>query len=122
MIKKTTIIFGIILTLFGLMGFLPNPIVGRHAFFITDTFHNIIHLIIGFCLLAIALRGEGASLKALKIFGGFFVLLAILGFFAEEQKFLGVMAINNADTWLHFILGGILLFYSEKFSKNEAEK
>lgn len=117
MIKKTTIIFGIILALFGLLGFLPNPIVGRHAFFMADSVHNSLHLILGIGLIAMGLKSASAGLKSLKIIGSFFILIAVAGFFTEDRKFLGMFSINLWDTWLHLFLGGLLLFYSEKFSK-----
>ena len=120
MIKKTTLIIGTVLFIFGLAGFLPNPLVGKHAFFVTAVLHNLIYILVGLFVIFMGLNKENTGQKALKFFGGFFVLLAVLGFFAEEQKILGMILINSADTWLHFFLGALLLFYSEKFSKHAA--
>lgn len=117
MVKKTTLIIGGLLIIFGILGFLPNPVVGLRAFFITDIFHNILHLLAGFGLVLMGFKSDSAGITAQKVFGVCFTILAIVGFFSSQQKLIGLVNMNSADNWLHFFLGGLLLFYSQKYSK-----
>mgnify|MGYP003394644112 CR=1 FL=1 len=109
MSKKLAMVFGVVFVLVGLLGFFTNPIVGASGFFVTDVLHNIVHLLVGVLLLVASSKGSSASSKALKVFGVVYLILALDGFF-QPNMLLGLVTANSADTWLHLVLGVVLLF------------
>jgi hypothetical protein len=113
MAKKLAVIFGIVFALVGILGFFPNSIVGYATstgspIFLTDVIHNIVHLLIGIILLIAAGKGMRASSMALKVFGVVYIILFIDGLI-ETNKLLGFITQNSNDTWLHLVLGVVLL-------------
>jgi uncharacterized protein DUF4383 len=107
--KTLAMVFGYVFVIVGILGFFSNPIVGSEGFFLTDTVHNIIHLVSGIVFLWVA---YGAPMKAgavMKIFGVVYLLIAILGFFQGEGELLGFIASNMNDVWLHLVLGIVIL-------------
>jgi hypothetical protein len=111
MAKKLAVLFGIVFVLVGVLGFIPNPIVGATALFVTDALHNIVHLLIGVVLLIVAMSAPEKSSLWLKIFGVIYLLLAVLGFILNPSggALLGLVMMNTADHWLHVVLGVVLL-------------
>lgn len=110
MAKTLAYVFGIIFVIVGLLGlFVPNPLIGSGAaaFFATNTLHDSVHLVIGLVLLAVAIWCPRVSSLWLKIIGAIYLVLAILGF-AVAGPIAGVM-LNDADNWLHVVLGLVLL-------------
>lgn len=109
MAKTLAYIFGIIFVLVGLLGlFVSNPLVGQGSLFDTNTAHDLVHLIIGLILLAVAMWAPMQSSMWLKIVGAVYLLVAILGLFTSSPL-LGLVEINDADNWLHIVLGVVLL-------------
>lgn len=111
MAKTIALVFGVIFVLVGLLGFVPNPLVGMEGIFETDAMHNIVHLLFGIILLFVALKAAGKSALWLKILGAVYLVLAILGFLMvpEGGALLGFVHANHADHWLHVVLGVVLL-------------
>ena len=95
------------------IGFVPNPLVGADALFVTNTAHNLVHLLtaVGFGLVAVV--GDRASVIFMKAFGVVYMLVGILGFVvlgaAPEGHLLGLVHINRLDNFLHVGLGVIIL-------------
>lgn len=108
MAKKLAVIFGIVFVIVGILGFIPNPIVGAEAYFVTDAIHNVVHLLVGVILLIAAGKGASASSMALKIFGVVYLILFIDGL-VQPEMLLGFVKQNSADTYLHLVLGVVLL-------------
>ena len=110
MAKKLAIVFGIVFVLVGLLGFVSNPIIGMNtdAIFLTDAIHNIVHLLIGVVLLIAGSKSEGAAASAMKLFGIVYLVLFLNGLVTPDQL-LGFVTQNQNDTWLHLILGIVLL-------------
>lgn len=110
MAKKLAIIFGIVFVLVGLLGFVSNPIVGMNAeaYFLTDAVHNIVHLLIGVLLLVAGAKSESAAASSMKIFGIVYLVLFLNGL-VDENTLLGFVTQNAHDTWLHLVLGIVLL-------------
>ncbi len=106
MAKKLAMLFGIVFVLVGALGFISNPIVGEGGYFQTDMIHNAIHLVVGVLMLIMA--GNMATL-ALNLFGAIYVLLGVIGFVQGGDKLLGLIVHNSHDTWLHLVLGLVLL-------------
>jgi hypothetical protein len=111
MSKKFAVIFGVVFVIVGIMGFFGNPIVGRvenNPIFVTDALHDLVHIIIGVVLVIAGTKSMSAAGTALKVFGVVYLLLAIDGFF-QPDSLLGFVTANSADTWLHLVLGIVLL-------------
>jgi hypothetical protein len=106
-------VFGGIFVLVGLLGFISNPIVGPAGMFVTNTVHNIAHILIGAMLLIAGARSASASVGALYTAGAVYLLLAVLGFATigadSSTMLLGLVHINGPDNWLHLALGLVLI-------------
>jgi hypothetical protein len=111
MAKKLAVVFGVVFVLVGVLGFIPNPIVGAGGIFVTDTLHDLVHLIIGIVLLIVAVNAPSKSSLWLNIFGVVYLLLAVLGFLTIPSggMLLGLVTMNTADHFLHVVLGIALL-------------
>lgn len=114
--KKAAMIFGWIFVVLGVLGFIPNPLVGEGALFHTDANHDIIHLLFGVILLWVAYKKAASSAKALKVLGVVSLLLAVIGLL-DGNSILGLAEINGADNWLHIVLGVALLWVGMKAGK-----
>ena len=122
MAKKLAMVFGAVFVIVGLLGFIPNPIVGAEgALFETDLMHNLVHLLFGVILLVVAFKNEAASALWLMILGIVYLILAVLGFLMipEEGELLGLVHMNHADHWLHVGLA-VLLIGGSFLSKNKS--
>ena len=91
------------------MGFVPNPLVGEGALFVTNTAHNLVHLATAVGFAAVAIIGNKASTRFMLGFGVVYFLVGLLGFVAlgsaPETHLLGVVHINFLDNFLHVGLG-----------------
>jgi Domain of unknown function (DUF4383) len=114
MARPVALIFGIIYTLVGVIGFLPS-VGGTHGMapsalfgtFSINVVHNIVHLVIGIWALSVAGNQEQA-VGFLRSFGYILILLAIVGFFWPNP--FGVVPIGGPDVWLHLVSGIIFLW------------
>jgi hypothetical protein len=106
--RTAAIVFGIVFLAVGILGYVPNPIVGPDGIFVTNGIHNLIHIASGIVLLLGAYSGLGSG-NALKIIGVVYGLVAILGFFMMGDMMLGMIAMNAADRWLHVALAAVIL-------------
>lgn len=114
MTKNITVVLGIVFILVGILGFIPNPIVGRSGIFVTDLGHDLVHLVAGGILLLAGLQAEQAARLSLQVFGVVYLLVGLLGFAIVDSatgdgSLLGLVHINSADNWLHIALGLVLL-------------
>lgn len=91
------------------IGFVPNPLVGENALFVTNTAHNLVHLATAIGFAIVALLGERASIRFMQIFGVVYMLTGVLGFgmlgSRSEGHLLHVIHINWLDNFLHLGLG-----------------
>lgn len=110
MAKTLAIVFGIVLVVAGVLGFVPNSFVGAGAIFDTNHMHDIVHLVLGLVLLAVAFMAPAKSGLWLKILGIVLLLLAVLGFIMVPNggDMFG-LATNMADHLLHVVLGVVFL-------------
>ena len=120
MAKTFTTIFGTILILLGFLGFASNPLIGNNAFFVTDSVHNLIHLIFGAILLIVVLWSDENSAFWLEFVGMLIFLLGLIGLLATPSSggmLLGIAATNGASNWMH-IIGGAAIFFAGKYGKD----
>jgi hypothetical protein len=101
---------GVIFIIVGVLGYMPNPLVGPNGIFVTNSLHNLVHIISGIFLLIGVYTALTPGL-ALKILGVVYAIIAILGFVMLKGGD-GVMfgiAMNMMDHWLHVVLAIVIL-------------
>lgn len=111
MAKTVSLVLGIVFVLVGILGWIPNPIVGPSGLFETNLVHDLVHIISGLLFLYVAFMAPDKAGLAFKIFGVVYLLVAILGLLLVPSggELLGLVHTNPADHWLHVLLGvGIL--------------
>ena len=121
MAKTLTIIFGVILVLLGFLGFTSNSLIGADALFVTDSVHNLIHLILGGILLAAAFWASESAMLWLKLIGIILFLLGLIGILTVPSIggiLLGIASTNGASNWFNLIAGGVL-FVAGKYGKDD---
>lgn len=107
MVKKATMVLGVVFVLIGLLGFVNNPVLGLFA---VDTWHNLIHLLSGVLALFFASKGEMQAKGFCKVFGIVYGLVAVLGLLWPNDQLLGFLTVNTADDILHVILAVVFLW------------
>jgi hypothetical protein len=112
--KTAALILGLIFLAVGLLGFVPNPIVGEShdALFHADAVHNGVHIVSGILFLLVALAAPARAGLFLKVFGVVYLLLGILGMATIGSEgmteLLGFLPVNGADNYLHIGLGIVI--------------
>ena len=108
--RTAAFVLGVVFLIVGVLGYIPNPLVGPNAIFVTNSLHNMVHIISGIVLLLGVYTALTPSL-ALKILGVVYAIVAVLGFVMLKGGD-GVMfgiAMNMLDHWLHVVLAIVLL-------------
>jgi len=94
------------------LGFVPNPLLGENAFFVTNTAHDLVHLASAIGFAFVAVLGEKVSIRFMQAFGIFHVLIGLIGFATlgsqSEGHLLNIIHINSFDNFLH-LGSGILI-------------
>lgn len=119
MIQKLAWVFGIVLLLIGVLGFVPgittdNLLLG---IFHVDMLHSIIHIVSGLAALAAA-WGMYSTRLYFQVFGVIYALVTILGF-VQGDSVLGLFGVNMADNVLHLVIAVVAL-WAGFFAKAEA--
>ena len=114
MTKNITVALGVVFILVGILGFIPNPIVGSSGIFETDLGHNLVHLAAGGVLLFAGMQSESLARLGLQVFGVVYLLVGLVGFAVVDSavghgSLLNLVHLNSADNWLHIALGLVLL-------------
>ena len=107
------------------MGFVPNPLVGEDALFVTNTAHNLVHLATAIGFVIVALLGEKASIRFMQAFGVIYMLTGVIGLVmlgsAAEGHLFHIIHINWLDNFLHVGLG-IAIAAAGWYSQNHKEQ
>lgn len=106
-------IFGWVFIIVGVGGFFvtggsmdPNHLTAPRllGIFPVNVAHNIVHLLFGVAGLAMARRADTA--RTFLIGGGLiYLVLWIYGLVIDERSDANFVPLNDADNWLHFVLG-----------------
>lgn len=115
MARMPTLIFGVILVLLGLLGFISNPLIGAHALFAADSAHNVIHIILGVLLLTVAFWAKESSALWLKGIGILLFLLGLVGVISVPETggaLFGAFMTNGFLDWFHLVAGAIVFLGS----------
>jgi len=110
------LIVGVAFIVIGLLGFV---VTGGSGFFTTDgglllgvfqvnVFHSVAHLVLGGILAAAAIASRATARTANRVIGSAYLALGIAGFFLAGSS-VNILAINAADTVLHFAAAVVLL-------------
>lgn len=111
--KSFSLFWAIAFAAAGIVGFIPNPLVGSGAIFETNFAHNMVHVVTALAFAFFMTKSESAQIKFMKSFGIFYLGVGVLGFIwlggSSEGMLLGFIRINFLDNFLHLGLGtGIL--------------
>jgi hypothetical protein len=111
MANKLALVLGIILVLVGVLGFVPNPVVGIGAIFHTNMVLNIVYIVLGIVLVGCALRMPAQASLWLKVVGVVYLLMAVLGFLMVPSggAILGLVETSMATHLLHAVVGVVLV-------------
>ncbi len=108
MAKLASLVLGAVFVLVGILGWIPNPIVGEEGMFVTNMLHDLVHLITGILFIVIGLVATNQVPMVFKVFGVVYLLVAVLGFM-QGDSILGLITTNTADHYLHVVLGLVIL-------------
>jgi hypothetical protein len=103
MAKTAAYVFGAILTVVGLWGFVQNPVLG---IFDANTAHSVVHLVSGLLLLGAAMWWDSAWM--LIVLGVVYAIVAVWGLLVPGN-ILGLIDNSTADNWLHVALAVVFL-------------
>ena len=110
MIKKLSLLFGIVFVAVGILGFIPGVTDDQDmllGIFKVGAVHNLVHLLSGLAAL-IAAKEEDYAQLYFRVFGSVYLLVTIVGFI-QGDTVLGLFSINMADNWLHAVLSVAIL-------------
>lgn len=108
MLKKAALLFGVVLVLVGILGFVPaltpdssgEPLL--LGIFMVGALHNIIHLATGAAALVSSSNARWTRLF-FQVFGVVYALVTVVGFI-DGHSVLGLIHVNLADNLLHLAL------------------
>ncbi len=111
-LHKLAKLTGTIFILIGILGFVPGItheglLVGIFA---VDGVHNLIHLATGIIALIMVRKDQKFTRYFFQIIGLVYLAVALLGFAHGDAPILGMIANNEADSWLHLVLSVVLLY------------
>jgi hypothetical protein len=129
-LQTVAMLLGIVFLLVGILGFIPGittdapgDFAGDESeaelfgIFQTSILHNIVHLLYGIAGLALARTWDGA--RTFLIGGGvIYLALWLLGIIGGADW----IPSNNADHWLHFVLGAVMIGAGVLLSRGEAAR
>ena len=83
--------------------------------------HNIVHLLFGVAGLAMA-RGWDSARTYLIGGGAVYLVLFIYGLVIDHESAANFVPVNDADNWLHFVLGLGMIALGVVLSKRDRDK
>lgn len=100
------IIFGAMLIVAGILGFVPAiaPEGMLFRIFHVNAAHNVVHLLSGAAAIAAAVMGPIAARHFFRIFAVLYGAIAFAGLFVGDGYLFGFIAHNSADFWLHTLI------------------
>lgn len=129
--QKAAVGAGVVFLLAGVLGFIPGitteygdmAFAGHHSeamllgVFRVSILHNLVHLLFGLAGIALARSHRGA--RNYLIWGGmFYLLLALYGLLTGQDPASNFLPLNDADNWLHLILGIGMLVLGLMLARN----
>jgi sugar phosphate permease len=101
-VRPYALLFGVVLTLVGILGFVGAlaPDGRLLGIFAIDSAHNIVHIASGLVGLLAYVGGARTSRLYAGVFGAVYALVTVIGF-VQMTSVLGLITINTADNVLH---------------------
>ena len=111
MLQKLAWIFGIVLLVVGILGFVPAIASGGLllGIFQVDSLHNVIHLLSGALAIGAAIGAASYARLYFQVFGVVYALVAVVGF-VQSDTVLGLIGVNMADNALHVLIAAVALW------------
>jgi Domain of unknown function (DUF4383) len=111
MLRNLGIGMGLLFLLGGILGFVPG-VTKNDMFlgvFMVNTPHSFMHLGSGGLMLIASFFGNAPARRGFQVFGIFYGVVAVMGFFVGDAKICGVISNNFNDSWGHGVLALVLL-------------
>jgi hypothetical protein len=117
-VQKASLAVGVVFLLVGILGFIPGittnydqMLFAGHesealllGIFQVSILHNLVHLLFGVAGVALA-RSASGSRNYLIWGGAIYLVLWLYGLFIDHDGPANLVPVNNADNWLHLVLG-----------------
>lgn len=111
MLKKLSILFGVVFLAVGVLGFVPGITTDDDlllGIFQVGALHNLIHILSGVAALVAGTKSEDYAQLYFRIFGVVYAIVAVVGII-QSDTVLGLIDINVADNVLHVVLAVAIL-------------
>ena len=133
-LQKVALAVAAVFVLVGILGFIPGVTTdygdmtfaghesGAHllGIFEVSILHNIVHLLFGLVGLAMARTWSGA--RNFLIGGGVvYLILWIYGLVIDQDSTANFVPVNNADNWLHLVLGVAMVALGLALGRSRAD-
>ncbi|MET9543744.1 DUF4383 domain-containing protein [Streptomyces sp. NPDC006627] len=117
-VQQAALLVGAVFLLVGVLGFIPGITTDYDTMkfashdsgaellgiFQTSILHNLVHLAFGVAGVAMARSAAGAR-TFLLVGGAVYLVLWLYGLIIDHHSSANFVPLNNADDWLHFVLG-----------------
>jgi hypothetical protein len=117
-VQLAALVVGLVFLLVGLLGFVPGVTqdlgsidgAGHQSdamllgVFQVSVLHNVVHLLFGVAGVLLARRADTAR-SYLLVGGAIYLLLWVYGLVVNHESGANFVPLNDADNWLHLILG-----------------
>lgn len=117
MLKLLAVLFGLTFIVIGIIGFLPDFKTNDLLFglFKVNPVHNLIHLGTGVIALLCGLGSRKSSKLFFILFGFIYLAIAIYGFYTGSEMMFDLIAVNQADNFLHLGIALVSLLFGFAF-------
>ncbi|MGZ5398524.1 MAG: DUF4383 domain-containing protein [Nocardioides sp.] len=134
-LQRAAAAVGAVFLLVGILGFVPGITTDYSSMgaaghesdakllgiFEVSILHNIVHLLFGVAGLAMARTWDSA--RSYLIGGGIiYLVLWIYGLVVDHDSAANFVPVNDADNWLHFVLGVAMIALGFLLSKRDRDK
>jgi hypothetical protein len=134
-IRTAAVAVAVTFLLIGVLGFIPGittdygsmTFAGHHSdakllgLFEVSVLHNIVHLLFGAAGIALARTVSGA--RTYLVGGGaVYLVLWLYGLIINKDSAANFVPVNNADNWLHFVLGVAMIALGVLLARRTADR
>jgi hypothetical protein len=117
-VQTAALVVGVVFLVVGVLGFVPGVTTDYDALggaghsseamllgiFQVSVLHNVVHLLFGIAGVLLARRADTARTYLLAG-GAVYLVLWLYGLFVDHESSANFVPLNDADNWLHLLLG-----------------